>query len=312
MTSVLRERLLGPQGAQGRQGAQGWQGPGGADLYTNPDPTPITVGGIPAGSSFLNDTMTEMWDALLYPELFPALTPPSNAFALAQAGLHEIAEVVAALNFTATFSRGLINPAYGTSGFRSGLPNTYNYTGAGLPAGAPSVLLADIEAVLVYTVLVGAQSWTNTVSYDIGEQPLSSEGNNFGAPLPPGTTGVQTVTITGVYPYFATTVNILTLTKQPLALMTSAFVQTNMVMEDALGNKQSAEFPVAWSPITGIQFYNTVSGLWEWIQGTKANSLTTFTQSPTIEVIQGNNVNYTLFTNNTVKIGARMLRWWTT
>jgi hypothetical protein len=271
----------GPQGIQGhQQGLQGFQGP--------------------AGPPYV-------------PELFPTLTPPSNTFSLAQGGLHEIAESVAVLNFTATFDRGSIAPPYGTSGFRSGLPNTYDYTGPDLPATSASAALIDLQNPAPpggYIVPNGTQAWTNTVSYDAGEQPKSSLGNDYDAPLPAGTTGAKTVTITGVYPYFATTVAMAVLTKQPLALMNSAYVQTDMIMEDDT-NKQEAEFPVAWSAITGIEFYNTVSGHWEWICGTKANSLLTWTTSPTTETIQGNIINYTLWTNTSSKIGARMLRWHT-
>jgi hypothetical protein len=40
--------------------------------YTNSTPTPQTIGGIPAGSTFSNKTMSEMWDALLYPYIAPS------------------------------------------------------------------------------------------------------------------------------------------------------------------------------------------------------------------------------------------------
>jgi hypothetical protein len=252
-----------------------------------------------------------MWDALLYPELFPTLTNPSSLFTLAQSGYHEIGESIASLDFSASFSRGSISPAYGTSGFRSGLPNTYNYTGTGLPATVGSVLLTDAQIVLAYTVLTGGQSWTSIVSYDAGEQPKSSEGNDYLLPLAAGDTSIKTVTINGVYPYFATTVTIGVLTQQSLASMSSAYVQTNMVAEDDT-NKQAADFPVGWSAITGIQFYNTVSSTWEWINGSKANSLLTFTTSIVTHTIQGNVINYTQYLNNGSKIGARMLRWYTT
>jgi len=283
-----------------------------SDLYSNDLPTPVTVGGITGGSTFLDIPLVGMWDTLLYPELFPVLTNPNNAFALTQAGLHEIAEVIAVLNFSASFNRGSINPAYGTSGFRSGLPNTYSYTGTGLPAAVGSTLLVNGQNVLAYTVLTGSQAWTNTVSYDAGEQPKSNKGNNYDTPLAAGTTAAKTVSIIGVYPYFATTAVITVLTKQPLALMNSVYVQTNVVAEDDLGNKQTVEFPVVWSAITGIQFYNTVSGLWEWLNGSKANSLSTFTTSATTNIIQGNVINYTRYTHNGSKNGARQLRWYTT
>ena len=49
-------------------------GGGGGDLYSNSNPTPEDVGGIPAGSTFTNQTMQQMWDALLYPYQYPAFT----------------------------------------------------------------------------------------------------------------------------------------------------------------------------------------------------------------------------------------------
>jgi len=41
-------------------------------LFENPDPTPLDVGGIPAGSTFPTPTnMQDMWDMLLYPYIAP-------------------------------------------------------------------------------------------------------------------------------------------------------------------------------------------------------------------------------------------------
>lgn len=47
---------------------------GGNVTYTNPDPVPVTIGGIEAGSTFDNVTMQEMWTELLYPYQVPAFT----------------------------------------------------------------------------------------------------------------------------------------------------------------------------------------------------------------------------------------------
>lgn len=42
------------------------------EKYTNTKATPYTVGGIKAGSTFENKTMTEMWNSLLYPFIAPS------------------------------------------------------------------------------------------------------------------------------------------------------------------------------------------------------------------------------------------------
>lgn len=47
--------------------------------YTNSAATPTTIGGISAGSTFSNKTMSEMWTALLYPYQPPAFTSFSRA-----------------------------------------------------------------------------------------------------------------------------------------------------------------------------------------------------------------------------------------
>jgi len=49
-------------------------GGGGGDLYTNEDETPTTIGGIPASSTFFEQTMQQMWTALLYPYISPSFT----------------------------------------------------------------------------------------------------------------------------------------------------------------------------------------------------------------------------------------------
>lgn len=62
--------LIGVQGNQGNQGVAG----SGAEYYTNATATPVTIGGIPAGSTFTSQSMSQMWDALLYPYQAPAFS----------------------------------------------------------------------------------------------------------------------------------------------------------------------------------------------------------------------------------------------
>jgi hypothetical protein len=280
-------------------------GGGSGGTYTNLDPTPINFPSdddpnIPSGTTFENKTFPEMMDLMLYPELDPTLTAPSNTFTISPSGLREIGEVLSTVTLSATFNRGSIDPAYGTDGFRSGLPNTYVYTGTGTSNNA-STLLTDTETVSTYTVLSGANSWTGAVSYNAGPQPLTSKGNNFSSPLSAGTTSAITRTITGVYPTFATTSTIGTLTKQSLQVMTT-YIQVSMVAETGNGDKQTIDIPDAWSTITGLQQFNTLSGTWDSI------SLSSFTTSATTQTIQGNSVNYTKYTYNGSTIGARQLR----
>ena len=312
-TDVIQQPLTGYTGASGVSATDSILGAfeklaaltgstGGSSTYTNATPVPVAVGGVGAGETFSSETTTQVFDRLFYPTLYPSFTNPSSLFSLAESGYREIGEVIATLHFSASFSRGSISPAYGTSGYRSGLPNHYNYTGTGLGTKA-SISLSDTETVSSYTVLTGAQSWTESVSYDIGEQPKDSKGGNYSTPLSAGTSATQTQTITGVYPWYATSVGIATLTKQALTSMSSAYVQVTMIAEDGV-NKQSACFPVAWSAITSLKQYNSLAGTWD------AIDIASFTVSDTTETIQGNVVNYKLWTYNGPTIGSRQLRFY--
>lgn len=264
------------------------------------DPSVVNVGGITIGMNIDNLTLKQFAQRLCNPELFPALTNPSSAFTLTQEGLHEIGELIATLNFGATFSRGSISPAYGTSGFRSGLPNTYIYAGTGLSNFA-STSLTDSKTVSSYSVISGAQSWTGRVAYDIGEQPKSSYGNNYSTPLAAGNTGIVTRSITGVYPIFATTSNITTLTKQ--ALQTNGSVVDKDFVAESGSDKQMIEFPATWGAITVLEQYNTLSGTFDVI------SLATFTVTNVFQTVQGNSVAYKRYLHNGGTIGQRRLKW---
>ncbi len=277
----------------------------GSSVFIDDRATPIKQGGIAAGSTFSDPgiEVVELWRRFLYPELFPTLVAPTSAFSLAESGYREIGEIVLLLHFTATFNRGSISPAYGTNGFRSGLPNSYDYTGVVLPSAVASTSLSNAQTIPNYLVLLGNQNWTCIVDYDAGEQPKSSYDNDYSTPLSAGSINQKTVTIMGVYPTFATTSAITTMTKQSLQSM-SAYEQVSMVAESD-SDKQTIDIPVAWGTITGLQQFNTFSGQWDTI------SLSDFTQTAVTNVIQGNTVNYTRYTHNGAKIGARQLRFLT-
>ena len=85
----------------------------------------IDVGGIKRNDSFVNKTYKEMFDALINPALYPRFTNPSIRLqSNPNRTLFKVGET-ANLNLKAIFDRGKIEPAYGTSGFRSGEANSY-------------------------------------------------------------------------------------------------------------------------------------------------------------------------------------------
>ena len=94
---------VGSQGNQGSVGLQGLQGNAAVDLFTNATPTPTTIGGIVAGSTFSNDTMQQMWNLLLYPYQSPAF----SSFSIS--GQSTSIEVGITISGTKTFVWGTTN-----------------------------------------------------------------------------------------------------------------------------------------------------------------------------------------------------------
>jgi hypothetical protein len=91
----------GPKGDPGDGGGSGNT----TVLYNNAEETPAAVGGIAQGSTFVNQTMQQMWDALLYPYQDPAFT---SFFIQGQATTIECGDRISA---SPTFSWAATNTA---------------------------------------------------------------------------------------------------------------------------------------------------------------------------------------------------------
>lgn len=238
------------------------------ELITLSDKTSVTVGGLNAGTEVANMTNQELWEAVLLKELFPTLTNPSTGFSFNAGNSGVLKEIGSSLDltFTSTFNRGSINPQYKSeSAYRSGLPNKYTYTGTGIAGDKASTALTDTATIAGYTVVRGDQSWTMTCSYDAGVQPKSNKGNNSSSALAAGTTAAKTLTIKGTYPFFATTANITTKTKQSLVAINSTTITVNMVgCTDT--NFWVIDVPACWT-ITGFKADGA------YLNGNKANSM---------------------------------------
>jgi hypothetical protein len=272
---------------------------------------PLTVGGIPAGTKVYDlrgDSVTTILNDLLFPTQYPTLTGPSNSFTITptsgSATLQEVGAVIN-INSVASLNRGSISPQYSAaSPYRSGLSNGYDYSGTGL-VDVSSAVSPNNQTITSYTVLIGNQpNWTSRIYYDAGVQPYDNKGNIYNTPLAAGVTGTISRTFEGVYPLFATTVNITTLTQQSLNSMLSGNNISMTVFAETGGNKQKFEIPTAWTgpptnrPLVAVQQYNTVSAQWEYPGGTAATSLLLWTTSAVTETVQGNIINYTRYTYN--------------
>ena len=257
----------------------------------------ITVGGVTAGDIFTDVPVTEMINSLINPELNPNLTNPNNALTSTVSGLREIGSTISP-RLTATFNRGTISPQYSASEpYRAGLPIKYVFTStAGLNQEIESNATTYGIDVPSFEVVIGTVTFSSNISYSVGPQPTTSKGNVFGNPLPAGTTGNKTVTITGVYPCYN---GISTLTKMALANHGGTVTVDAPADMNVGGDRFKIQYPIVWSVKTPIvQQENELSKAWD-NQTMSDYSITT---------IDKNGVSYKQVEYIGAGIGVRKLR----
>lgn len=285
-------------GGEGSGGTIIGGGSGGSDLYTNPAPVPTTLGGIEKNSTFDKKTMQEMWDALLYPDSNPAVSNPT--YSLTNSYGKTYAEVGEELNilFGNNFSRGLINPLYIQN------PTTLEWEPTANHPRVGEGVFTGVENGIKLIVL-GANTWSRTATFAQGAQPKTSKGNDYLKPYPetePTGTLSASVTVMGVYPIYATSVNMSTFTKQPLQGHGSEIV-ANFAAE--VGGKQTVKIPYSVTIDAQTHILWNISKLYlkdindRWVVADMATNFGT----PTDETING--VLYKVYTNIYPQMAAR-------
>ena len=222
----------------------------------------ITVGGITTGDTFTDVPVTDMINNLINPELTPNLTNPNNVLTSTVSGLREIGTSITP-RLTATFNRGSISPQYSASEpYRAGLPTKYVFTStAGLNQEVETDATTYGIDVSSFEVALGTVTFSSNISYSAGPQPTTSKGNVFDNPLPAGTTGNKTVTITGVYPCYN---GISTLTKMTLANHGGTITVDAPADMNVGGDRFKIQYPTVWSAKTPVvQQENELSKAWD-------------------------------------------------
>jgi len=283
-------------------------GTGNDNCYDLSSPSVIPVGGICTGTVLTGKTSFQLWEELLVPELCGTITAPSTtSVGLSVSGLREIDESISQ-TVTINFSRGCINPQYcSVSDKRSGIPDSYCFSGAGMPSGfinCSSLSASYTNA--AYDVLIGTQTWGGCTCYNAGLPALSSKGTEYCSALAAGITCAKSNTIVGVYPIYGTTSSISVLTKQTLQNMSTANNIQLSLVADSSPNKQKFEIPCAWlgaptnRSLVGVCQWNAVSSQWEYPGGSAGTSLSLWTASSTTETVQVNSVGYCQYTYNSI------------
>lgn len=158
----------------------------------------VSVGNLAAGTKLAGLSVKTILKMMVYGEWsYPELTAPSFSYTLngANFGMYSAAYTLSGI---LTFDRGSINPAYGTSGKRAGLPYRYDVGGNQIDSE-----LTEQPFSYAYTTLgPGKHEVKIDVYYAQGEQPLDSIGAPYGAPYPAGSME-KTIIVTGLTASFS-------------------------------------------------------------------------------------------------------------
>lgn len=265
-------------------------GGGGSGALEDDLTTSVTVGGIRSGTTYEEGTTLEkLFRDMLNPVAYPTLTNPS---ATLSATGDKLLEVGATLNttFTLAFSRGSINPAYGTSGYRAGEATSYTFDGETKASNQFTRVITEAKT-----------SYQGSVSYAQGEQPKDSTGANYNSPLPAGSVNSSVVSYEFVNAMYANTANIASVAKLSL-VSKNAKTYTFVFPAQTVANPEEFHIDSSWN-ITAIESLNTLSGQWE-------NCANEFTQGTTThDDAAGNPVSYKTFTDNRgYNAGSRKVR----
>lgn len=301
MSVDIIARALAAKALQG-----GTPGGGGStsDVFEVSEPTTVAVGNIPVGAVLEGKTWQQILTMMLYGDVYPVLTAPSLTVTLDQ-HYGQIGETVT-ITGVATFDRGSIVPSLGTSGYRSGLPTSYVIGGVTHPSSS-----LEYHFSTQVTLVEGGNTISVTVNYGEGEQPYDGAGNPYDAPLPAGSI-TATATINGTESIYILDANgnLVPLDAQ-VQFDENGMVEITVPAESVSGNKQGVAFVEGTSQILGVQQYDPSRGLYDWIYGSPQASLTAFESQPIIIDINGVDYNYTQYTNATVRVGSRQLRFFT-
>jgi hypothetical protein len=172
----------------------------GGTIYNLASPSNVEVGGMPAGTVLTGRTSNQILEEILVDTFEPTFVAPSVTLTENVANTQEVGSTIN-ITYTATFDRGEIILTGNTQNDRSGAPNTYTFTG--ISADTFNTTSNSQQLVLSnYVIQLGANNESVQVDYDAGPQPLDSNGDPFGSPLPAGNVSDAAPAITGIYPYF--------------------------------------------------------------------------------------------------------------
>lgn len=285
-----------------------------AFTFENPNPVKQTVGGIELGTSpFVGGkTIHQIIQEIFYPAINPTIFYSSVSLNRTNPFNNELIEIgfIGDLVLNANFIKGESNVNNQPTKFM-GDPIQYDYSGQGIIGVITNMTsnLTDNITLTQYTVVQGLNQWIVASEYLSGEQPVLDTGDIFNDVTftSPGSVSANTV-FEGVYPIFATTLNINTLSKIPLVSMINGNnIEIDLVAEpEDDSDKHKFEIPIAWTnnrPLIAVNYFNTVINQFD-----TTNKINEFSTSFVTNTIQNDSVSYTRYTHTGLATGSRKIR----
>ena len=250
------------------------------------------VGGVSVGKTWAKDTKLEViLRDVLSPVLYPTLSNPTATLSKSPNTTLLEKGATLAVTFTVSLNRGSINPAYGTSGYRSGAANGYSLNG-----GTKQTSNSFSE-----TVSESNKTFTGRAFYDAGEQPKDSAGQNYNSPLPAGFVDTAATNYEFVSALWANTTVATNIIKQALVSKSAKVQQFNFPASTAT-NPEVFDVPADYT-VTAVEILNSLSNQWE--DGTSQFTVT----STTHDDASGTSQNYKRYECNLgFDLGARSVR----
>lgn len=278
--------------------------------FTNQATTKRQVGGIPSGSLLFQSgkTIHQILQEIFYPVDRPSIDD-IGAVLSRNSGVggftpsqYQIVGATGNITLSSLYTSGTSQVGSNTSTLRrTGSVSAFTYTGPNVQGGTytqPSNFNSDSYSLTSppYTVMLGNNTWTGSISYNVGQQPVDDSFQPYNASdttqfTQAGTKATNSVTIEGVYPISATTNDgLVDYIQQPLISMVN-----NSDISIILPNEIDANFKQRFilpeqlhTKLTSFQLFNNTTGNYDTVDITDFANITFYGTL----TINGNPVDY--------------------
>ena len=258
------------------------------------------VGGLSTGTtvaSLTGQSFSQLFDTMLFPTVDPVVGS-NNSTSLTD-NVSNLQTIGATINITLGTSAGLgtlrLNGV--TQGDYAGAVTAASISGPGGPytlGVGPGDTDIDNQTVSNHVVTEGSNSWSMTTTFGEGPMPLDSAGNDFPSiRFAAGGTRSSSTSFEGVYPIkLGTSSGASSFEDRALTSHSSNNIEISQAYSETVSIRHRVAIPddMIDAQTVGFQQWSTVSSSYSDIDASEfSSSSTTFT-------IEGNTVNYTLYT----------------